>query len=52
MYLVIIEEELWTQLKPSNFQNSTLEIITITVTEIIFIQVFFYTVASKQKNKE
>ena len=35
----------------SDFQNSTFEIITITVTEIVFIQVFFFTVASKQKNK-
>ena len=35
----------------SNFQNSTFEIITITVTEIVLIQMFFFTIDSKQKNK-
>ena len=35
----------------SNFQNSTFEIITITVTEIVLIQIFFFTIGSKQKNK-
>ena len=34
-----------------NFQDSTFEIITITVTEIVPIQLFFFTVASKQKFK-
>ena len=38
-------------LTDTNFQNSTFEIITITVTEIVLIQMFFFTVDSKQKNK-
>ena len=36
----------------SNFQSSTFEIITITMTEIVLIQMFFFTIASKQKNKK
>ena len=39
-------------LKTSNFQNGTFEIIIITVTEIVLIQVFLFIVASKQKNKK
>ena len=35
----------------SNFQNSTFEIITTTVTEIVLIQMFFFTIGSKQKDK-
>ena len=35
----------------SNFQSSTFEIITITVTEIVLIQMLFSTIGSKQKNK-
>ena len=35
----------------SNFQNSTFEIITITVTEIVLIEMLFFTVSSKQKSK-
>ena len=34
-----------------NFKNSTFEIIAITVTEIVLIQMFFFTIGSKQKNK-
>ena len=33
----------------SNFQSSTFEIITITVKEIVLIQMFFFTIVSKQK---
>ena len=39
------------QLISSNFQNGTFEIITITMTKIVLIQVFFFTVASKHKNE-
>ena len=35
----------------SNFQNGTFEVITIAVMEIALIQVFFFTVGSKQKLK-
>ena len=37
MCLLIAEKKSWTELKSSNFQNSTFEIITITVTEIVLI---------------
>ena len=50
MCLLIIDKKLWTWLISSNFQNGAFEITTITVTEILFSQVFF-TVASKQKNE-
>ena len=51
MCLVIVEEELLIRLISSNFQNSVFYVITITVTEIDVIQVLFFTVDSKQKNK-
>ena len=35
----------------SNFQKGSFETVTITVTEIILIQVFSQTVGSRQKNK-
>ena len=35
----------------SNFQNSTFEIIAIIVTGIILIQLFFFIVGCRQKNK-
>ena len=50
MCLVIVEE-LLIRLISSNFQNSVFYVITITVTEIDVIQVLFFTVDSKQKNK-
>ena len=52
MYLAIVEKELWTQMISSNFQNSTFKIITITVTEIILIQVFLFSVGSKQQQNK
>ena len=44
MFLVIIET-------PSNFQNGTFEIITITIKKIILIQVFFLPLLLNKKNK-
>ena len=35
----------------SNFQKNTFKIVTITMMEIVLIKVFFFTVGSKQKNK-
>ena len=35
----------------SNFQNCTFEVLTITVMEIVLIQMFFFTVGAKQKNE-
>ena len=35
----------------SKFENSTFKIITTTVTEIVLIQMFFFTIGSKQKNE-
>ena len=51
MCLVIVEQELLIRLISSNFQNSVFYVITITVTEIDLIQVLFFTVGCKQKNK-
>ena len=48
--LVNVEKELWTSLISSKFHNRTFEIITMTVIEIVLIQVFFFNVGSKQKN--
>ena len=51
MCLVIVKEELLIRLISSNIQNGVFYVITITVTEIDLIQVLFFTVGSKQKNK-
>ena len=56
MCLVNVKKVLWLTsltffLISNNFQNSTFEIITITTTEIVLIQVFLFAVGSKQKNK-
>ena len=51
MCLLIVGKELWTELISSNFQNSTFEVTTITVTDIVLIQVFFFIAASKQRTK-
>ena len=48
---VLVIAENFEQLMSSNFQNCNFKIITITVTEIGFIQVFFFYRCSKQKNK-
>ena len=50
MCLIIVKKELWIAVI-KNFQNGTFEKLTITVTEVAFIQAFFLTVSSKQKNK-
>ena len=49
--LLIVGKELWTELISSNFQNSTFEVTTIAVTDIVFIQVFFFIAASKKRIK-
>ena len=51
MCLVNVEKELWTELISSNIRNSTFEIITITVMEIVLIQLLFFNVGSKQINE-
>ena len=51
MCLIIAEKEIWTQLIPGNFQNNAFEIITLSVSAIILIQVFFFPVGCKWKNK-
>ena len=51
MCLVDVEKEPWTYLIISNYQNSTFEIVTITLMEIVSMQVFFFIVGSKRKNK-
>ena len=51
MCLVDVEKEPWTYLIISNYQNSTFEIVTITLMEIVSMQVFFFIVGSKWKNK-
>ena len=43
--------EPWKQLIWNNFQNSTLEVITITVTQIVLIQVFFLPLLLNRKIK-
>ena len=48
---VLVIAENFEQLMSSNFQNCNFKIITITVTEIGFIQVFFFYRCSKQKIK-
>ena len=50
MYLVIAEKENWTLLWPRNFKNGKFKKNTMTVTEVVLIQVFL-TVSSKQKIK-
>ena len=49
MCFVIIEKERWTQLWSSNFKNVTFEKITITVAQVVLIQVSSLNVGSKQK---
>ena len=49
---VIVDKELWTWLWSSNFQNSTFQKITITVTDVNHMQVYFMTFCSKQKIKK
>ena len=43
--------ELWKQLISSNFQNATFKIITITVTKLVAIQVFFLLLLLNKRNK-
>ena len=43
--------EVWKQLISSNFQNGTFEIIIITVTKIVLIQVFFLPLLLNKKMK-
>ena len=49
---VIVDKELWTWLWSSNFQNSTFQKITITVTDVDHMQVYFMAFGSKQKIKK
>ena len=51
MHLEIVKKELWIQLWPSNFQDGIFEKITITLVEVVLIQVSFPNVSSKQKIK-
>ena len=51
MYLAIVQKELQIYLRSSNYQNSSFEKITITVTESALIQVSFPNVDSKKKLK-
>ena len=44
--------ELWKQLISSNFQNGVFEIVTITMTKIILIQVFFLPLLLNKKIKK